>query len=234
MKIRWGLVALAALGLVGPSSAFGIDWQIVSLEPKNEASSVRDKVNTTWAAELQSATILPVGQARMELSTERTLDPDGTLADDKTVGSGLLIRRESDPSKWFGSYSTLAFAFPGTYYFQYSYLVTQNSDDTVPYCGVPIGSSATMCLYVSPIMFFQVGAPSPYRFLSVAAAKAKALSVVKVRFAAKNPKVDWCRRFGPIRVTCRVSWRLRSGKKDARTVVMYRYLNRVGVTRIKR
>ena len=152
MKLRWGLIAIAALGFVGPSSAFGMDWQIVSLVPQNGATYGTDKVNTSWAAELQSATILPIGQARMEVSAEPTLGQDGTLADDKTVGSGLLSRRESDPSKWYGSFSTRAFAFPGTYYFQYSYLVTQYSYDTVPYCGKPIGSSATMCLYVSPII----------------------------------------------------------------------------------
>jgi hypothetical protein len=224
---------MAAFGLLGPSAnALGVDWQVVSLVPKDGGNYVTDTVNTTFGTEFQTPIILPAGQVTMEVAAGRTLGQDGTLADEKRVGLGLLSRGDSDPSKWSGSFTTQAFGVPGTYYFQYSYTAVQSSG-TVAYCGAPLGTTVS-CTYITPVMSFHVGYLTPYSSLTVAAAKAKALSVVRARFHARNPKVDWCRRMNPNKIRCRVSWRLRSGVKDARTILMYGYLSRVGVTKITR
>jgi len=83
-------------------------------------------------------------------------------------------------------FTTQAFAVPGTYYFHYNYPAAQ-SYNTVAYCGAPLGTTVS-CTYITPLMSFHVGYLSPYGFLSIAAAKAKALSVVKVRLPLGIPK----------------------------------------------
>ena len=175
---------------------------------------------------------LPERPLRYTKSRKYSVSPLGCLGTREVNSVRLPPRIALASHVLMCRFTTQAFAVPGTCYFHYSYPAVQ-SYNTVVYCGAPLGTTVS-CTYITPLMSFHVGYLSPYGFLSIAAAKAKALSVVKVRFAARNPKVDWCRGFGPIKVTCRVSWRLRSGKKDARTVVMYRYLKRVGVTRITR
>jgi hypothetical protein len=224
---------MAAFGLLGPSAnALGVDWQVVSLVPKDGGNYVTDTVNTTFGTEFQTPIILPAGQVTMEVAAGRTLGQDGTLADEKRVGLGLLSRGDSDPSKWSGSFTTQAFGVP----------VRTTSSTAIPPSSRParLHTAARRWAPLSPartshpVMSFHVGYLTPYSSLTVAAAKAKALSVVRARFHARNPKVDWCRRMNPNKIRCRVSWRLRSGVKDARTILMYGYLSRVGVTKITR
>lgn len=158
-RLLIGFVATIAC-LVGATSASAVDWPVAPLTPVNGGVYSTDTSNTSFAAELQAPTAVSGGtQTVIELASEPTLGQDGTLANDKQIGFGLLYKRDSDPTKWFGSYSTLLYRTPGTYYFQYSVLVLQSISDTSQSCpGVPIGNPA-LCTYISPVMSFQVVAP---------------------------------------------------------------------------
>jgi Excalibur calcium-binding domain len=150
------------VGSPGSATAATVPWDVRPIEPHDGGVYVVDAETTEFATEFQAPTVVTGGsQAVIEVSRESTLGQDGTLAvDTLTSGYGLLYKRDSDPTRWFGSFSSTAFSEPGSYYFQYSLSVLQLSSDPVQSCpDIPLGSFG-LCSYASRVMAFQVVRPA--------------------------------------------------------------------------
>lgn len=258
-RIRWSVgaasAAVALVALLPPSRASAAEFLAgQSLAPTAGATYQTDYVNGTFSTEFQIAptqVLPPAGVAGMsfEISAEQTLGQDGTLADDKRVGLGTLTRRDSDPSKWFGTYSTSAFRNPGrTYYFQYVATVVDSPLNKPNICP-GAATYVVTCTVASAIFSLRVEQPppavtapptstpaqggppdlGPSPLLSMTSAVSSARRYARRRWNARTPRVS-CRRdpdlaTDPVRsrrmARCRVSWRSK-GRSRARWVEVYR------------
>jgi hypothetical protein len=94
--------------------------------------------------------------AMVEISSQNSLGPDGTLADDRRIGFGLLFSRGSSGLTFAGR-SLWSKSVPGTYYFQFSGPKVTGLSARDTRC--PGGE--TTCLYASQV--YGVTIPEPPR-----------------------------------------------------------------------
>ena len=218
------VVAVVALGVPGSALADAFTAQlIVPVDGTTYSVSGPGR----FAAEFQTNPQIPPGitQFIVEVNSEPTLGQDGTLANDLRKGFGVMYRRDSDPTKWAGSFTMFGGMPAGTYYFQYSGLNHQNFYDTFQSCATfPVGSDV-LCIYASQIMSFTAvdaaATPAPtqpfYLRLSLQQAKTKAINFTRIRYGAKRQIVACKRVIDPTSTMRSTSGTASSGMRCARS-----------------
>jgi hypothetical protein len=177
---------------------------------------------------------LTSAQAVIEISNQPTLGQDGSLADDLRLSRGILQRRDSDPTSWYGSIAAGSWATtPGAYYFQYALTVydagvSLHSDQYPPSCP----NQTYSCVYTSPVYMLTIAAPRPatspttisdtvVSTVALASALTKAKSYARRHYKARRPS-GACRRVSRTHVICRVAWRNTKHKRVTRAIEVER------------
>jgi hypothetical protein len=239
--LRFAL-AIAVLVFVLPTSAVAAnDLAATPVAPAPDATYAPSTSGTNVLAEFKTSIAnafnqLTSAQAAIEISNQPTLGQDGSLADDLRLSRGILQRRDSDPTSWYGSVSAGSWATtPGIYYFQYALTVydagvSLHSDQYPPSCP----NQTYSCVYTSPIYTLTIATPRPATppptttisdtvtsSVSLATALTKAKSYVKSHYKARRPS-GVCRRVSRTHVICRVAWRNAKHKRVTRTIEVER------------
>ncbi len=252
-KTLWAGTAVAATAaLCSPPAAGALEsWQVTPLSPANGATYPLRTPSTgapVFEVEMQTPQALgATDQAAIEFSREPTLGQDGTLADDKQINLGTARKRDSDPTKWWGTASVIPFLSPGTYYFQWRVLTQDRYDDGVQTCSNVAPGQTGLCTYASPVFSFTVAAPTPVPPPAPAPASSDPASRPVTDALSHRSAVSAARRYAQRRLhgtqvkvacsredesafICRVRYR-RKGRVKRVSVTVYRDSGRVYVER---
>src|SRR4051812_3144162 len=149
-------VIVAALAGASTASAATFPLDVTPVTPAN-GLTIAPSTTGVLAFELTGSVPPSVYSVFVEISRSPTLGQDGTLADDLNTGMGSLGRRDSDPTRWYGSASIRYLNQPGTFYYQFHANASDPYSGSAPEICPDAGISA--CTLASPVYAFTVAAP---------------------------------------------------------------------------
>jgi hypothetical protein len=202
----WALLAAAAGSVVaspyplGESSVTPAPGSELDVPPKGLPVSF----TTPGPAQLLFATV--------EISSQNALDPDGTLADDRRIGFGLLFARGSSGLTFSGN-SIWSKSVPGMYYFQFSGLKVTGLSGRNARC--PAGEPT--CLYTSQVYSVMIPEPPPastgwisgrnFAYLSANQARTIVRRAIRREAGRKPRNLRYrCHRRTDATFACKASW----------------------------
>lgn len=219
-RLSSALLSVIVLTIHGTAVA-AVPWNVTPITPAANGQYTPAPQGSYAAEFRENVAQLPANtSAQVEVAATPTLGQDGTLANDQLIAQGLLFRRDSDPSVFYGTMFGSAFASPGTYFFQFS-ANTFNS----PVNGTPC-PTADECTLASPVYSYIVASPPPRYSLSMASAKRAINAYLRRRHKAKRITTV-CVRLSPAEVGCEARYQS-NGKGPRHKAHLIAYENSTG------